>query len=264
MKKCIRMLLISLVLLQGTFASVSAYDFKIHSQNFLHLGWGTTTANKCTALQGILANVDVVVIQELMVNNIPCNSTVIAGFTPIVEGPFGNGYKEYYGFLIRNTPSTGKPTITYTGINWVAAGNYIRTPVALLLNVTPSGSTTPYKIWVGSMHSIFGKKVSQRQAEAILFGGFFAQLRTADLTAKPLPTPLNGWPVLFGGDWNIPVTNKAGTKYNAGFTWLTAQNASGDPQYTPTSLSNTGAPASPYDHFIFSSIGSGAGAGGVR
>jgi type II secretory pathway pseudopilin PulG len=238
---------------------VWASDFKIHSQNFLHLGWGATTANKCDALTNILINNDVVIIQELMQEANPCAANT-TGFTWESYGPYGNSYKEYYGFLWRNTLTPGKAKIEDGGQYYEAANSsqFIRPPVATSLKITPSGSSSSYFIWIGNIHSIFGKKVSDRTAEAQAVEVFFNALKTMKIGTKS-PPPGQTWPIIIGGDWNIPVTNKAGTT-TSGFIWLDKDEtkASGNPTNTATTLSDKGTPASPYDHFIFSNADTGS------
>jgi hypothetical protein len=227
-------------------------DFVLYSQNLLRFGQGSKTATKCSAMATEAAIADIIVIQELMTSAYPC--TVPAGFTYEKFGPLGTtSYKEYYGFLWRSTGSVGHPTIAYTSnYRQASQSDYMRPPAAMLFQVTTSGSPTKvFNVWIGDMHSIFGKTITGRRDEATEAGNFFQSLRNAIISG--VTTPTGGWPSIIAGDWNLPIRNSAGT-VDSGFDWLAGQNASGDPASTATSLTRAGAASSPYDHIIYNTV----------
>jgi len=241
--------------------SAVAQELKVRSQNFLHLGWGTATvkANKCSALSEMMKASDVIVVQELMQNTDPCSTQTTANnFTFIANTTaLGNSsYKEHYGFYITNKKTAYNTTVKYTNDIVAATGKFERKPHAIALEVadqgTPPGPTR--YIWVGNIHSIFGKRVKQRYDEATEAKNFYNQLRAAKIKGAA-PTAPAGWPVIIAGDWNIPVKKSNGT-YTTGFSWLGAATnpALGTPEIAPTSLSAKAKRVSAYDHFIYSSL----------
>ncbi|WP_417521878.1 endonuclease/exonuclease/phosphatase family protein [Marinobacter sp.] len=252
----------ALFLLVSFAANGSAYaqELKVRSQNFLHLGWGTATVklNKCAALSQMMQSSDVIVVQELMQSTDPCQTqTTTNNFRFIADAtPLGNSsYKEYYGFYITNKTTSYNTTISYTGDLAIATGKFERIPRAIALEVNDNKTapaTTSY-VWVGNIHSIFGKRVKQRYDEAIEAKKFYNQLRAEKIKGSS-PTAAAGWPVIIAGDWNIPVKRSNGS-YTTGFAWLGAATnpALGEPEITPTSLSATAKRVSAYDHFIYSS-----------
>lgn len=228
-----------------------AQDFILHTQNLLRFGQGATANKnaKCTALNTISANVDIIVIQELMQADYPC-SAVPTGFKWESYGPLGpNSYKEYYGFLWRNVPRTNGPTITDGAlIDSANASSFMRPPYATFLFIQPHGKTVKYGIWIANIHSIWGKGVSPRKAEATAAAVFFSALKKSPAGSTQPPKP-NGFPVIIAGDWNLPARNKYGTT-NSGFDDLVSAGASIEPN-VPTSLTKAGKGSSPYDHFAF-------------
>jgi hypothetical protein len=229
-----------------------AQEFKIRSQNFLHLGWGTSTVktNKCTALNDMMNDVDIIVVQELMQSTDPCpTQTSSNNFTFIVDPTaLGNSsYKEYYGFYVRNGANKKLTTLAYTGELRYATGSFERPPRAIALKVT-KGSTNKY-VWIGDIHSIFGKKVQQRYDEAGRVRGFYQDLQKVKIGGQD-PAP-GRWPVIIAGDWNIPVTRSNGTTLTPGFSWLPVNMAVGYPAIFKTTLSAKAKRSSAYDHFIY-------------
>lgn len=234
------------------FASIAASpaDFIIYTQNLLHFGQGgaAKTQAKCDAVDTVSQSVDVIVIQEVMQQAYPCAS-VPAGFSWEAYGPLGaTTYKEFYGFLWRNTPRSGGPTIADGGYYLSAAsGSFARPPHAILLSVTPHGKTTAYYMWIGNIHSVFGTSVSARRAEATATATFFSALQGTG--AEDVSVPAGGFPVIIAGDWNLPARSKNG-KLNPGFEALSTAGAGIEPN-VPTSLNAAGSPSSAYDHFVF-------------
>jgi len=261
--KPLRSLVLAAVLLNLISSRGSAHDFTVQSQNFLHLGWGSNTADKCKAIDDIMNDVDVLIIQELMQSNDPCSQESRNKNLQFESyGPFGNSYKEYYGFYWRKGALTsGNGYQLEDGDVYYTANskNYIRPPTAMLLKVkTPKGKND-YYVWIASMHSIFGKRVGQRQDEAIAFESYFDRLRLKTIGSVK-PSDFNhGWPIVVGGDWNIPVTNKSKKLvYNRGFKWLANDpGADAVPLRDLTSLTKAGKPSSPYDHFLYTSTALG-------
>ncbi|MEJ0024803.1 MAG: hypothetical protein WDN01_02145 [Rhizomicrobium sp.] len=247
----------SIVVLLSSLAAgapACAADFVLYTQNLLRFGHGSRTANKCQAMENASASVDIILIQELMVPAYPCTS-VPAGFSFRGFGPLGtSSYKEYYGFLWRSTASTGHPVIAETSYSQQASQSvFIRPPTAMFFKVTTTAGKVHY-VWIGNMHSIFGKTVSGRQYEATQAGTFFQSLR--GMTVGTQTPPTGGWATIVAGDWNLPITDSAGTTVNAGFTWLQAStvNAWGLPTNTVTSLTRAGAGSSPYDHMLYNTL----------
>lgn len=222
-----------------------AADFVIQSQNMLHLGQGpaATTANKCAAITAIMGQVDLLLLQEVMANNVPCAlpANTFAVTSPR-QGP--TTYKEAYSFVYNNK---------FTIINYTSDPvGYDRPPWAEFLSFVGNGKH--YCIWVADIHVVFGKTVPPRQAEAQKAGAFVQQLRTytpPGVTIAQCPNLTNPaqWPVIIGGDWNLPITTATGA-LNAGFTWV-AGNIDAWPRSTKTSLTLTGNLSSAYDHFIY-------------
>ena len=254
-----------------------AFDFVLYSQNTLRFGHGSRLAEQCQAITNETATADIIVIQELMTSGYPC-LTLLGGAVPtdITFQPLGLGvpealralgttsYKEYYGFLYRSTttPQSTHPSVQYLG-RCQQGGNgactnpftgnyavYVRPPTALFFQVTTSTGRMIH-VWIGNMHSIYGKTVQGRRDEATEAKNFFQRLRAATVTGAT--TPPGGWPTIIAGDWNLPITSSSGT-VNAGFTWLSGQNAAGLPTNIATSLTRAGEESSPYDHVIYNNV----------
>ncbi|WP_417521880.1 deoxyribonuclease [Marinobacter sp.] len=252
-----------ILLLSSVSGRVFAHDFTIQSQNFLHLGWGTNTSEKCDAIEEIMDDVDVLIIQELMQRKDPCRRiTKDLNLKFESYGPFGNSYKEYYGFYWRNGALTsGKGYSLEDGNRYFTSRSkkFIRQPTATLLKVKRPKGQDDYYVWIANIHSVFGDRVKERQDEAIAFESYFRSLRLEKIRSVRPTDVDDGWPVIVGGDWNIPVTNNYKKRvYNRGFKWLgTNPSADAVPLRNLTSLTKTGAPSSPYDHFLFSTTALG-------
>jgi hypothetical protein len=242
-------------------------DFVLYSQNLLRFGQGSKNPTKCQAMTTEAATADIMVIQELMTSAYPTvfPCAVPPGFSYLSFGPLGSSsYKEFYGFLWRSTQSGTHPLVQYTnncrqasnaGCTNLPNNDYVRPPTALLFTVQTSSKN--FAIWIGDIHSVYGKTVTPRRLEATEAGTFFQSLRNAVISG--VTTPTGGWPTIIAGDWNLPVRNSAGT-LDSGFDWLTTQRASGEPAAIATSLTKNGAAASsPYDHIIYNWVTSGHG-----
>ena len=236
--------------------------FVLYTQNLLHFGWGNVQKNaeKCKAIEKSAETADIILIQELMVNNYKttCPSG-LPGFEFKAYGPEGNVYKEYYGFLWRTKPSDKGVSVQYLKKRMIGKDNtYIRNPYALAFEVkntnTKSEGPKSETIIIGNIHSIYGKTVGDRQREAASAGTYFDFLKSPERKIKGKTTPEDGWPVIIGGDWNIPVRKENATAPDKGFEWVKASdNIKAIPESRPTSLSTKGKPSSPYDHFIYTS-----------
>jgi hypothetical protein len=229
-------------------SSAGAVDFTVGSLNALHLGWGTATntSNKCAQIKALMATVDILLLQEVMQLSVPCASLGANISTDCSISMLGaSSYKEAYCVVFDTN------VMTFTGCYAEApAASFSRPPYAVLMKVKV-GSNFKYA-WFADIHSVFGKTVKPRQDEATAAGSFFQGL--VNRTCSPIKVPAGGMPVIIGGDWNLGVTNKAGT-YNAGFLWADpSTNPTTDPSAcpttSPTSLTPTGVPSSPYDHFV--------------
>lgn len=256
-----RVLFLACAVLASTVGIVPAWaesDFVLYSQNLLRFGQGSNTTQKCQAIIDEAAVADIIVIQELMTAYYPCltpagSSTYPTGFSFLSFGPFGtSSYKEYYGFLWRNTSSGTHPKVEFQH-NCIAPdcqgskSVFARPPTAMLFKVTTT--TKVFYIWIGNMHSVFGKTVAGRQIEASAAGDFFSVLR--NWTYPAITPPAGGWPTIIAGDWNLPITDSTNTVTNPGFSWLTNQAAAGKPTNVATSLTRAGAASSPYDHILY-------------
>ena len=235
--------------------SASAADLKVASLNALHLGWGSATnnQNKCTQINYIMSNVDILLVQESMTKNsdFQCSAGLASGIGYNCYGVQGaTSYKEAYCFVYKKAKIT--ITSTKTATNYA----YSRPPYAILAKVTLSSTNIKY-MWFANIHSVFGKTITPRQNEAAAAGVFFNSLLS--LTSGSIPIPAKGFPVLIGGDWNLPVIDKAKGTYVPGFTWAdptvsTVSTPESCPTTDPTSLTTAGAPSSPYDHFVITGV----------
>ncbi|ADM99181.1 putative deoxyribonuclease [Dickeya dadantii 3937] len=233
-------------------ASVRSADFVVGSLNTLHLGWGsaTNTTNKCTEIANLMGSVDILLLQEVMQLAVPCTNLGTGLGTDCSLTMLGKtSYKEAYCFVYK------KSKMTFANCYYNApTASFSRPPYAILMAVKV-GTTNKY-VWFANIHSIFGKTVGPRQAEASAAGIFFQTLQ--NITCSPIAIPTNGFPVIIGGDWNLSVTSSNGS-YTTGFSWA---DPTGNPATVPaacpanaaTSLTPAGAPSSPYDHIIITGI----------
>ena len=249
MRKMLRLALV--ILLSASIPTpVFAIDFIIYSQNLLRFGHGDKTANKCKELNIQMAVVDITFLQEVMTEVMDADSTgvppcsILPGSVGWVSmGPYGKStYKEYYLTLYRTTPRNGGPTVAYANdaMQATPASDYMRPPVALLFNITPSGSSIAKQVLIGNFHAVWGNTVAGRRAEVENVAKFYSSLKTA--TFGNTPPPDKGHNIIIGGDWNMSATD-------AGFDSLRAAGAVIEPNEL-SSLNRAGALSQPYDHFV--------------
>lgn len=245
-------ILVTFLLAMTISANARSADFIVGSLNTLHLGWGsaTNTTSKCNEIATLMGKVDILLLQEVMQLNVPCTNLGTGIGTDCSLTMLGKtSYKEAYCFVY------DKAKMTFTNCYHNApTASFSRPPYAILMKVKV-GTTNKYA-WFANIHSVFGKTVGPRQAEASAAGVFFQSLQ--NVTCSPIAVPTNGFPVIIGGDWNLSVTRSNGS-YNTGFTWANpignpATAPSANPLNAPTSLTATGVPSSPYDHIVITGI----------
>jgi endonuclease/exonuclease/phosphatase family metal-dependent hydrolase len=226
-------------------AAAQAQSFTILTQNVLRFGHGSRLLNQCNAITTVSATVDIIVLQEVMTNGYPCltgnnnkgvNVAIPANFAYITSGAKGrSSYVEYYGILYR-TNQRNNQQITLQGTNDTLSttATFMRPPYAARFQVTDNSTTTPKScsVWIVDIHSIFGKTLAGRQAEAAAMRGIYTTLMA-----------LGNGSVIVAGDWNLPANDATG------FGWVGTNNAQIQPNVL-TSLTTAGTPSSAYDHAV--------------
>lgn len=261
-------------------ASQVQADFKLYSQNTLHLGYRNSKAGddykprKYKFLsEKIIQNADVVLFQEVMrqANPAEFKLAVNYAFFPNIAVPpppifwpnlkgFG-GYKEAY-LLAANlgaaagvgTPASGIEVLCYISLKnpiYFGAQKLARPPDIYL--VRGNSSKTGKMTWLVNFHAIWGANPSQREAEATTLATFSDILKTKRpnlLAASPYAVSATGCGtsvavnrIVLAGDWNLP-TNKLLTIFSPNYQALPSQQ---------TSVSPSGELSSSYDHFIWTS-----------
>jgi hypothetical protein len=224
-----------------------AADLTVGSFNALHLGWGTDeqTTQKCTQIMALMETVDILLLQETMQPSVPCEypDKNIVTWCSVMKG--GTSYQEAYCAIYNSDK------LSHVGYADSSAASFSRPPYAMFMKHKLKNRY----IWLANIHSVYGKTVGPRQNEATAAGDSFVILRT--LSNGKVVVPNDGFPVVFAGDWNLPVTNNRGA-YNKGFSWVDPQTQTPGapvacPTKSPTSLTTTGKPSSPYDHIIITS-----------
>jgi hypothetical protein len=213
--------------------AASAAQTTVVSQNCLHLGWGQKTASKVAGIYAASnkVNADVMVLQEVMPKGgAQALADIVVKFggpgtyTSVVGPAHGKGsYREFYGFIARNTFVMGGVTSTTN-----AAGVFARPPDGVTI-APPSGKA---QFWAINYHAVFGKNIGIRQTEVRQM----AAVAAAFNKVKALAT-------VIGGDWNLPTTDGA-------FTPLTGAGYTVNPNVL-TSLNPQGVRSSAYDHFAW-------------
>ena len=226
-------------------AAAQAQSFTILTQNVLRFGHGSRLQAQCTAINTVSQSVDIIVLQEVMAAGYPClsanNSKGVNGALPTdfayaTSGAKGrSSYIEYYGILYRTTKRNNQQiTLLEEDDALSTTTTFMRPPYAARFRVTDSSTSTAKScdVWIVDIHSIFGKKVSERQGEAAAMEGLYKTLMGR-----------NKGSVIVAGDWNLPADD------TTGFGWVSTNNALIQPNVL-TSLTATGAPSSAYDHAI--------------
>jgi len=221
-------------------AVAQAQSFVLMTQNMLRFGHGSRLENQCKAIAKASLKVDIIVLQEVMTNGYPCIGTnnnndvdmpVPANFRYVTSPAKGEKYVEYYGILYRYTPRNNiqitNPGNKVVDFQWK---EFIRPPYAVFFNVKSKEKTC--KVWVVDFHSIFGKKIEERQKEVKEMGKVYTYLMGRD-----------GGKVIMAGDWNLPTVDLTG------FDWVANKPAKIDPNVL-TSLTRDGTASSAYDHAI--------------
>ncbi|PTR14387.1 hypothetical protein C8R31_10659 [Nitrosospira sp. Nsp2] len=233
--------------------AASAQTFTILSMNVLRFGHGSRLANQCNAITAASATVDIIVLQEVMLARYPClannnskgvNIPIPKDFAYISSVAKGrSSYVEYYGILYRtNQRNQQQIKLMEENDALSTTATFMRPPYAARFQVTDSSTSTPKScdVWIVNIHSIFGNKVSDRQAEAAAMLGVY----------KALTNMKNG-SVIVAGDWNLPADDKTG------FGWVNGNDVAIDPN-VPTSLTTAGMPSSSYDHGVYTKAQSSA------
>jgi hypothetical protein len=205
----------------------------ILSQNALHLGWGQNKTAKYTFFQGLFAQYDIILLQELM----PKYATVTgdpvkpAGYNWHVSNSLGpSGYLELYGFLVKSTLTVDN-TKAGTVVTYPYAG-FSRPPTGILVQ---TGKTNAEWTWFVNYHAVFGRHVSLRQAEVKNMAAvyqYFAGVQDSQGNTHDR--------IIMCGDWNLPTDD---TAYKA----LAVLTNDGVPK-AATSLTPQGQASSAYDH----------------
>jgi hypothetical protein len=222
-----------------------AADLTVGSFNALHLGWGDQTSNKCTQIKALMATpLDILLLQETMQPSVPCTDLDANIYTVCSPMQGSTSYKEAYCAVYDSSKLDPIASLN------ASPASFSRPPYAIFMKHKGKNRY----IWLANIHSVYGKTVGPRQDEATAAGTFFNSLM---YTTTDVALPSNGFPVVFAGDWNLPVTNNAGT-YNQGFSWVNPQTQTKGlplacPSNLPTSLTTKGQPSSPYDHIIITS-----------
>ena len=227
-------------------AAAQAQSFTILTQNMLRFGHGSRLQNQCNAIDAAAAaNIDIIVLQEVMVDGYPClsgnnnkgvNGAIPANFAYVSSAAKGrSSYVEYYGILYRTTVRNNQQ-ITYLEDDDALSttATFMRPPYAARFRVTDSSTTTPKScdVWIVDIHSIFGKRLSERQDEAEAMKQVYDDLLVT-----------NKGSVIVAGDWNLPADDGA-------FDWARAPNKLEIEPDELTSLTTAGAPSSAYDHAV--------------
>lgn len=225
--------------------AATAQSFTILTQNVLRFGHGSRLQNQCNAITAASATVDIIVLQEVMTNGYPClagnnnkgvNTPVPPNFQYLTSAAKGrSSYKEYYGILYRtNQRNNMEIQRVQEDDNLSTTATFMRPPYGVLFKVTDKSTSTPKScnVWVVDIHSIFGKTLAGRQAEAAAMRAIYLNLRGRANDA-----------VIVAGDWNLAANDATG------FGWVAGNTATIQPNVL-TSLTTTGAPSSAYDHAI--------------
>lgn len=227
-------------------AAAPAQSFTILSMNVLRFGHGSRLANQCNAITTASANVDIIVLQEVMASGYPClsannkkgvNIAPPANFAYLTSGPKGrSSYVEYYGILYR-TNTRNNTRIALVGQNDALSttATFMRPPYAANFQVTDTSTSKSCNTWIVDIHSIFGKKNSDRQDEAKAMFDVYKALVSVNSA------------VVIAGDWNLAATD------TDGFGWVSTANKTGINPNELTSLTVAGVPSSAYDHGVYTS-----------
>lgn len=226
-------------------AAAQAQSFTILAQNVLRFGHGSRLLNQCNAITTASANVDIIVLQEVMTNGYPClsgnnskgvNVPLPPNFAYTTSTAKGrSSYVEYYGILYRTNQRNNQQIALLAQNDALSTtATFMRPPYGARFRVTDNSTTTAKScdVWIVDIHSIFGKYVADRQAEAAAMRGIYTTLMA-----------LGTGSVIVAGDWNLPANDATG------FSWVGTNNAAIQPNVL-TSLTTTGTPSSAYDHAI--------------
>jgi endonuclease/exonuclease/phosphatase family metal-dependent hydrolase len=214
--------------------------FMLLTQNMLRFGHGARLLNQCNAITAAADTADIIVLQEVMTPAYPCiggnnnkqvNVPIPLGFQYFTSSAKGRSYKEYYGILFRSNV-----------INWLSQNDnlganlpFMRPPYGVQFRVRNQPSKASCNVWIVDFHAVFGKRRSERQAEARVMENVYRTLRGG----------ANNNLVILAGDWNLEARD------TTGFAWVARNGARITPD-TLTSLTTAGVPSSAYDHVIYS------------
>ena len=259
-------------------AAPALADFKVYTQNTLHLGYGSKSVggnykkNKRDFFRNVLiANADVVLFQEVMKQADPFKLNLGANysFRPNVLKPvagaavvwpnrkgFGK-YKEAY-LLAGNTGAGGVEITCWLSFEnkvFLGAIDLARPPdVYLVRSRAAAAAGTGVETWLVNFHAIWGSNKKQRMDEAQTLHNFVVNRlqksspsmlasTIADMKKKEGCATNNVVDrVVLAGDWNLTTADLAGIFHT---------NFKVEPAGL-TSLSDIGEPVNSYDHFIWS------------
>lgn len=211
-----------------------AATLSIASQNTLHLSASARGQTKRDYFKAQNATFDVSLLQEVM------KTANLADVTPSTPAPGdfvfqdsilkgASSYKERYAVIYKSVLSAEQGNAMYGTLT--NAKRFSRSPAGSLLK-TPSG----HLIWFVDFHAIFGKSVGVRRAEAQEMKTAYTEFMDADMWGDPTG-------VVIAGDWNLSADDRAFDQLKSiSTTFQVMPNMD-------TSLTRTGNPSEPYDHF---------------
>jgi|GEM_PF-1560439 len=244
-------------------ASLHGATFTLCSQNTLHLGYSSSHLNKVTQLKNEFTSCDVTLLQEVMRRALdpppppappPITPPVLpngalrsvtpdpgVGFTwnvPFTDIIGKTSYKESYAFIVKSDltiyrdPVGGGFAIYFPLPG--TANKFARKPAAIILETGADWT------WLVDLHAIFGKRQADREAEVRDMATVADELAKVDFAGKKYDR------IIIGGDWNLDANNSAYNGLKNGTYGFTVQ------PNVDSSLTTTGAPSEPYDHFAWS------------
>lgn len=227
------------------FAPAQA-DFKLFSQNALHLGWLSSAdakyaPKKYIYLKSIAQSADIILLQEVM-NDDPVTEITIPNYTayisPVAKGV--NGYLEKYLALV-NTAKV--KVICHVSLPNNSAYNLVRPPDLLLVRSIESANYT----WIVNFHAVWGDYASERSYEAREIFTLVSKLETDKPSSfskgcSSVPNAVKR--VVVAGDWNLQP--RAMEKI-----W---GNTPAPGPTTQTTIKPSGGLSKSYDHFVLKNV----------
>jgi hypothetical protein len=227
-------------------APLHGATFTLCSQNTLHLGYKSSTKTKVDTLKAEFNQCDITLLQEVMRDALTPTGALRKvtpdpgiGFTwnvPYTEVIGKTTYKESYSFIVKSTfniATTGKGGFLIHFPLASLAQKFSRPPASILVQ---TGTTWT---WLTNFHAIFGDYQYERENEVK------AMALVADELGKKNVGGQTYSRIIIGGDWNLNAKNSA-------YDDLVKKRGFTVEPNTQTSLTTTGSPSQPYDHFAWS------------